>query len=100
MRRLYTRAAAHMTMPAPKTWQVIAGFNQVLPAGNNNTEAVNQFYPRELTIHPGDKVTWTDNAANEPHTVTFGPDSILRPLENPQAQFSPKMVNGKMVLGR
>jgi plastocyanin len=59
---------------------------------------VNQFYPRVLTIHPGDKVTWTINSGNEPHTISFGPDSILRPLEKPLAQFMPKVVNGKNVL--
>jgi plastocyanin len=37
-----------------------------------------------------------DNSTIEPHTVTFGPDAILRRLENPQNQFTPKMVNGKM----
>jgi plastocyanin len=93
-----TRASAGMTMPAPKTWHVIAGFSQNLPAGNHNTEAVDQFYPRVLTIHPGDKVTWTINSSNEVHTVSFGPDSILRHLEDPQVQFTPKMVNGKMQL--
>jgi plastocyanin len=85
-----------MTTPAPKTWQVIAGFTQVVPAGNGNTEAVNRFFPQVLTIHPGDKVTWTINSANEPHTITFGPDSLVRPLEEPQNQITPKMVNGKM----
>ena len=87
-----------MAMPAPRTWHVIAGFSQALPVGTQNTEAVNQFYPRVLTIHPGDKVTWTVNATNEPHTVSFGPDSLLRPLENPQVQFAPKLVNGKTQL--
>jgi plastocyanin len=91
-----SRQAADTSMVSPTTWHVIAGFTQVAPAGNQNTEAVNRFFPQVLTIHPGDKVIWTDNSANEPHTITFGPDSIVRPLENPQNQITPKMVNGKM----
>ena len=93
-----SRHTAATSVVAPTTWHVIAGFTQDLPAGNNSTEAVNQFYPRYFTIHAGDKVVWTNNATNEAHTVTFGPDSILRPLENPQEQFVSKMINGKAQL--
>lgn len=84
--------------PAPRTWHVIAGFSQLLPSGNANTEAVNQFYPRTLTIYPGDRVTWTVNAAQELHTVTFAPDPVLRRLEDPQRQGLPTMINGKQVI--
>lgn len=80
------------------TWHVIAGFAQVLPAGNDSTEAVNQFYPRRLTIHPGDKVTWTVNSANEPHIIAFAPDPMLRHLEDPNVQFTPTMISGKQQL--
>ena len=83
--------------PRPRSWHVIAGFSQMLPTENGNTEAVNQFYPRVLTIYPGDKVTWTVNAANEVHTVTFAPDAMLRKLEDPNNQAMPKMLNGKQV---
>jgi plastocyanin len=86
------------TPTTPTTWHVIAGFSQILPTGNSNTEAVNQFYPRRLTIYAGDRVTWTVNDGNEPHTVTFGPDPLLRRLENPQVQVSLKDVNGKQQL--
>ena len=88
------RAAADI----PTTWHVIAGFSQLLPTETGNTEAVNQFYPRTLTIYAGDRVTWTVNAQNEAHTVTFGPDSILRKLEDPQVQASVKMISGKQQL--
>jgi plastocyanin len=94
-----TRTAADQALnPAPRTWHVVAGFSQMLPQGNGSTEAVNQFYPRTLTIYPGDKVTFTDNAANEPHTVTFGPDRLLRPLEDPRNDAFLKTINGKKML--
>jgi plastocyanin len=60
-----TRTADQALNPAPRTWHVVAEFSQKLPQGNGSTEAVNQFYPRTLTIYPGDKVTFTDNATNE-----------------------------------
>ena len=93
-----TRAATSALNPAPRTWHVIAGFTQALPANTGNTEAVNQFYPRTLTIYPGDQVIFTDNSVNEPHTVTFGPDALLRPLEDPQNDDFPTVINGKQVL--
>jgi plastocyanin len=94
-----TQQNARTTMNPPvRTWHVIAGYSQVLPTTNGSTEAVNQFYPRELTIYAGDRVTWTINATNEIHTVTFGPDSILRPLEKPENQAQLKTVNGKQAM--
>lgn len=84
--------------PALRTWRVIAGVSQALPAGNGSTESVNQFFPRHLTIRPGDTVIFTDNSINEPHTVTFGPDRLLRPLEDPRTQLLHRMVNGKTVV--
>ena len=89
--------AAQMLGPAPRTWRVIAGFTQALPAGNANTEMVNQFYPRTLTIYQGDSVTWTINSRNQYHTVTFGPDSRLRWLENPMNLGYFKVIKGKKV---
>ncbi|HZS92720.1 MAG TPA: plastocyanin/azurin family copper-binding protein [Chloroflexota bacterium] len=92
------RVAAQMIGVAPRTWHVIAGFSQALPKGNDSTQAVNQFYPRVLTIYAGDSVRWTVNAFNEVHTVTFAPDPLLRHLEDPQQQILPKVVNGKQVM--
>jgi plastocyanin len=79
----------------PTTWHVIAGFSQLLPSDTGNSEAVNQFYPRNLTIYAGDSVTWTVNAQNEIHTVTFAPDPELRKLEDPQVQASLTTIDGK-----
>jgi plastocyanin len=90
-------ATSAQANPPVRSWHVIAGYSQMLPAMNGSTEAVNQFYPRDLTIYAGDRVTWTINSTNEVHTVTFGPDSILRPLEDPQKQAVMKMLNGKQV---
>ncbi len=92
------RAASQMIGVAPRTWHVIAGFSQLLPTDTGNTEAVNQFYPRTLTIYAGDRVTWTINAQNESHTVTFAPDPMLRHLEDPQVQISAKVIGGKQQL--
>lgn len=91
-------AATQAVGAAPRTWHVIAGFSQMLPEGNNSTQAVNQFYPRLLTIYAGDSVRWTVNAFNEVHTVTFAPDPVLRHLEDPQQQILPRVVNGKKVM--
>lgn len=63
-----------------------------------NTEAVNPFYPRTLTIYAGDRVTGTVYAQNEVHTVTFGADPMLRRLEDPQVQATVKMIGGKQQL--
>lgn len=89
------RMAGQGTGVAPRTWHVIAGFTQAIPTGSGNTEMVNQFYPRTLTIYQGDAVTWTTNAASQAHTVTFGPDALLRPLETPQHQVTATLINGK-----
>jgi plastocyanin len=91
-------ASAQMLNPPPRTWHVIAGFTQAIPTGNGNTEMVNQFYPRRLTIYQGDSVTWTINAHDQAHTVSFGPDPLLRKLENPQNAASPRVINGQKVL--
>ncbi len=92
------RVAAQMIGAAPRTWHVIVGFSQALPKGNDSTQAVNQFYPRTLTIYAGDSVRWTVNAFNEVHTVTFAPDPLLRHLEDPQQQIISRMVDGKKVM--
>jgi plastocyanin len=34
--------------------------------------AINEFYPKQLTVKSGTKVTWKDFSSYEPHTVTFG----------------------------
>src|SRR6185437_927877 len=91
------RAAAQTMGTQPRTWHVIAGFSQVLPTGNDSTQVVNQFYPRTLTIYQGDRVTWTINARGEVHTVTFGPDPVLRKLEDPNQQVIPTKMGGKTV---
>jgi len=90
-----TQPQAAAAPTAPTTWHVIAGYSQLLPTGNGNSEAVNQFYPRNLTIYAGDSVTWTVNAQNEAHTVTFAPDAVLRKLEDPQTQASLQTIAGK-----
>lgn len=48
------------------TWYMTAGTGS--PDGH---VAVDEFLPRVLNIHPGDKVVWRPKAINEPHTVTF-----------------------------
>ena len=52
--------------------------NPALAAGNaaagwgGGAVAVNRFYPPDMKIKVGTKVTWKDFSAFEPHTVTFG----------------------------
>jgi plastocyanin len=52
-----------------------------------------QFFPRKLTIHVGDTVTWIGGF----HTVTFGPAAVRDQLEK-QRIASVTLKNGQTVL--
>jgi plastocyanin len=59
--------------PTPQTW-----FATVGAQSNDEGRQALAFLPNEIWIHAGDSITWTF-AVNEIHTVTFIPDSGLRP---------------------
>jgi plastocyanin len=81
--------------PAPmgNSWIVTAGDGQASSNDKTNTTTYDGFYPRHLTIHLGDTVTWIGGF----HTVTFGPESMLQDLEKhlvvpvPQSGGAPKL---------
>jgi plastocyanin len=52
--------------------------------------AVNRFYPKQLSVKRGTKVTWKDFSPFEPHTITFG----VEPPRggSPAAYFQPSGV--------
>ncbi len=54
----------------PQSYSVnVDGKNDTFPI------AAVAYYPKELTAHPGDTVTFTSVFTGEPHTVTFGSSS-------------------------
>jgi plastocyanin len=52
--------------------------------------AVNRFYPEQLTVKSGTKVTWKGYSPFEPHTVTFG--APPNKGGSPAAYFAPSGV--------
>jgi plastocyanin len=59
------KASADIKPPTVSAGQVAAGYS-------STNVAVNEFYPKDLTVKSGTKVTWKDFSDFEPHTVTFG----------------------------
>jgi plastocyanin len=64
-------AAPAPTIPA--TYKVTAGFG-------DRGGAANIFAPQVVEIYAGDTVTWTRGGDLEPHTVSFGPPSLIDKL--------------------
>ncbi len=72
----FSSAAAHRTAVAPTVSErhvVITGLDQ---AGSTAL----LFSPKYLDVYVGDIVTWRMSQAVEPHTVTFGPETLLKQL--------------------
>jgi len=64
--------------PAQATlYHVLAG-DSTEQASGDASAATDQFFPRKLTIHAGDTVSWVGAF----HTVTFGPDAVRTELEH------------------
>ena len=62
-----TVAGSAATTGTPQSYSVnVDGKNDTFPI------AAVAYYPKELTAHPGDTVTFTSVFTGEPHTVTFG----------------------------
>lgn len=70
-------AVAHHDVAAaptsPETHAVIAGFG-------DRGGAANIFSPQVLEVYVGDTVTWTIGGNLEPHTISFGPQSLIEKL--------------------
>jgi plastocyanin len=62
-----------------KTYVVQAGDGQASSNDQNNVGQSLAFFPRHLTIHAGDTVTWIGGF----HTVTLGPEAVRDQLEQP-----------------
>jgi len=72
-RAAVSQAAAAPTTPT--TYTVSAGFG-------DRGGAANVFAPRVVEVYTGDTVKWKIGGALEPHTVSFGPRSLLDKLAN------------------
>jgi plastocyanin len=87
-----TQVAAQQSGPTtPTRYLVTAGW------GNDDWTA-NIYTPQKLNIYVGDTVTWRVGGLLEPHTITFGPWTLLRKLAQnsvvpmPQKQGPPQLV--------
>jgi plastocyanin len=70
----------------PKTYEVQVDLNKAslnLPA----TEFALAYYPKALTVHPGDTVSFGLNSSGEPHTVALG--SLVDAVAVPFAALTP-----------
>jgi plastocyanin len=70
----------------PKTYAVQVDLNKAslnLPA----TEFGLAYYPKALTVHPGDTVSFGLNNSGEPHTVALG--SLINAVAVPYAKLTP-----------
>ena len=64
--------------PRPATlYHVLAG-DSMEQQHRDLSAASDVFFPRNLTIHAGDTVSWTGGF----HTITFGPDAVRQDLEH------------------
>jgi plastocyanin len=75
-----------------------ADYNVIVGAGTEDTSwFFHNYFPSELWIHPGDRVTWRLGA--EVHTVTFLPRTSLLEGELPSsALFTERRDDGALVL--
>jgi plastocyanin len=62
------------------------GAGEVAAGFSSANIAVNRFYPMDMTVKAGTKVTWKDFSDFEPHTVTFG---YPPPTNGPGPFFAP-----------
>jgi plastocyanin len=80
--------------PMGKPYMVQAGDGQAAYNDQSNLTESDQFFPRKLTIHVGDTVTWHGAF----HTVTFGPAAMRDQLET-QRIATVKLKDGRTALG-
>jgi plastocyanin len=61
--------------------------HQVVASLGDGLVGLMRFYPASVTIHVGEKVTFTNHDVMEPHTITFGPEKkdIFHPYGNPKS---------------
>jgi plastocyanin len=79
------------TASGPQTYVVQADINRAdlnLPA----TEFALAYYPKALTVHPGDTVSIGVNDSGEPHTVALG--SLVDAVAVPYAKLTPAQKQG------
>jgi hypothetical protein len=79
--------------PTGKPYIVQSGDGQAAGNDKSNITESTQFFPRKLTIHVGDTVTWVGGF----HDVAFGPVAVRDQLEK-QRISSVKLKNGQTVL--
>jgi plastocyanin len=85
-------AKASPTPAGPATYQVQADANRAdlnLPA----TEFVLAYYPKALSVHPGDTVSFGLNNSGEPHTVALG--ALVDAAAVPYSKLTPAQKEGE-----
>lgn len=75
-----------------RLYHVLAGDSMEQTSGDASA-VTDQFFPRHLTIHAGDTVSWVGGF----HTVTFGPDAVRTELEH-HLILPSKSTDGKTAL--
>ena len=86
-------AKASPTPAGPLTYQLQADVNRAdlnLPA----PEFVTSFYPKDLSVHPGDTVSISVNDSGEPHTLALG--TLIDAAAVPYAKLTPKQKEGEL----
>jgi plastocyanin len=86
-----TKAKASPTPAGPQTYEVQVDANRAdlsLPA----TEFALAYYPKALTVHPGDTVSFGLNNSGEPHTVALG--ALVDAVAVPYSKLTPAQQQG------
>lgn len=83
------------------TWTVMVGGQAAIEPGEYGPAGAWQFmrfYPENITINVGDKISWVLKSA-EPHTVTFlGPGKAMPDLVIPENNSSKRMIFNPLVI--
>lgn len=70
---------SHSQAASPKqTAPTVLSHYRVTTGWGNDDYAANVYTPGRINIYVGDTVTWHANSLLEPHTITFGPISLLK----------------------
>lgn len=86
-----TKAKASPSPAGPQTFQVQVDANRAdlnLP----KTEFALAYYPKAVSVHPGDSVTFALNNSGEPHTVALG--SLVDAVAVPYSKLTPAQKQG------
>ncbi len=89
-------AAGHAGAATPATTPV---HHYVITAGwGDDDYAANIYTPHTLQIYAGDTVTWRINGLLEPHTISFGPMSLLGNLAKNSIKVVPQKAGPPQIM--